>query len=394
MHARAHAQAAAGARRGSADALRRLRRQGRTEPVSQALARLPPPIRRRPGGAGGARRRRVSRRRPAIWSRRSISSAPSSTIRSCSARSRPTMRSTTCSRWAAFRVTRSRRRSSRRARGRSRRRCSSCCPACAPASIARMLRWSAAIPARASLRSASRHRRGRAGPHLRKGGLDAGDALILTRPIGTGMLFAAAMRARREAAWIEAALAEMRRSNRRAAAILHEHGATAMTDVSGFGLIGHLGEMLAASLAGAELDLAAVPLYAGALELAQPGSLDAAGGKPGAASLLRGEIDAALRAAVRSADLRRPARRRSGRSGGGLRGRSCSPTDTFTRPSWAALRVRPLRARCVDRRRPPITRKIPLHQVEAAQCQADQTATLKYSAIQADPVHANGRRHG
>jgi len=106
---------------------------------------------------------------------------------------------------------------------------------------------------------------------VRKGGLKAGDALILARPLGTGILFAAVMRARGKAAWIEAALNEMRRSNREAARILVEHGATAMTDVTGFGLIGHLGEMLAASGASAEIDLTAVPVYDGAVALARGG---------------------------------------------------------------------------------------------------------------------------
>ena len=106
---------------------------------------------------------------------------------------------------------------------------------------------------------------------IRKGGLKAGDALILTRPLGTGILFAAAMRARAQAGWIGAALDEMRRSNREAARIFSQHGATAMTDVTGFGLAGHLGEMLKAGRAGAELDLSAVPLYAGTLELATAG---------------------------------------------------------------------------------------------------------------------------
>jgi len=106
---------------------------------------------------------------------------------------------------------------------------------------------------------------------LRKGGLKPGDALVLTRPLGTGILFAAAMRAKARATWIEGALAAMRQSNRAAAAILIAHGAHAMTDVTGFGLIGHLGEMLAASGAEAELDLGLLPLYDGALALARAG---------------------------------------------------------------------------------------------------------------------------
>jgi selenide,water dikinase len=105
----------------------------------------------------------------------------------------------------------------------------------------------------------------------RKGGLGPGDVLVLTRPLRTGILFAAAMRARAKASWVEAALAEMRRSNRDAAAILLRHGATALTDVSGFGLGGHLREMLVQSGATAELDLARLPLYPGVAILAQSG---------------------------------------------------------------------------------------------------------------------------
>jgi selenide,water dikinase len=66
--------------------------------------------------------------------------------------------------------------------------------------------------------------------------------------------------------------------------------------VTGFGLIGHLGEMLAASLAGAELDPAAVPLYPGALALAQAGiSSTLLPENLALASLLRGEFEPALR---------------------------------------------------------------------------------------------------
>ena len=106
---------------------------------------------------------------------------------------------------------------------------------------------------------------------LRKAGLRAGDSLILTRPIGTGILFAALMRGRAKAASIARALDAMRQSAGAAARILVAHGATAMTDVSGFGLAGHLGEMLKASRATAELDLANIPYYPEARDLAAAG---------------------------------------------------------------------------------------------------------------------------
>jgi len=106
---------------------------------------------------------------------------------------------------------------------------------------------------------------------VRKGGLRKGDTIILTRPLGTGILFAAAMRAKASASSIEAALSEMRHSNRRAMETLVAHGVTAMTDVSGFGLVGHLGEMLAASGCTAKIDLSALPLYEDAHELACAG---------------------------------------------------------------------------------------------------------------------------
>jgi selenide, water dikinase len=106
---------------------------------------------------------------------------------------------------------------------------------------------------------------------LRKAGLQPGNALVLSKPIGTGIMFAALMRGRVTAASIARAIAGMRQSSRAAAQILAAHGATAMTDVTGFGLAGHLGEMLRASGAAAELDLAAIPLYPGAHDLAAEG---------------------------------------------------------------------------------------------------------------------------
>ena len=131
----------------------------------------------------------------------------------------------------------------------------------------------------------------------RKGGLVKGNILVLTRPLGTGILFAAAMRGKAAAAVVAAALEQMRQSNRDAAAILLRHGASAMTDVTGFGLIGHLGEMLAVSGADAEVDLAATPLYDGALTLARNGTASTLLPENLALShLLRSDIDVSAKA--------------------------------------------------------------------------------------------------
>ena len=106
---------------------------------------------------------------------------------------------------------------------------------------------------------------------LRKRGLKAGDRLILTRSIGTGIAFAALNQGRGRAHVIAPIIEEMRHSLRPMLEILQAHGATAATDVTGFGLAGHLVEMLQASRVSASLDLAAVPLYPGIAELAQTG---------------------------------------------------------------------------------------------------------------------------
>lgn len=105
----------------------------------------------------------------------------------------------------------------------------------------------------------------------RKAGLNPGDALILTKPLGTGILFAAQMRNLARAPDIAAAIASMLASNAKAAAILIDHGATAMTDVTGFGLGGHLAEMLTASNAAAAISFARLPLYPGVRALAHSG---------------------------------------------------------------------------------------------------------------------------
>jgi selenide, water dikinase len=105
----------------------------------------------------------------------------------------------------------------------------------------------------------------------RKSGLQPGDALILTKPLGTGVILAGHMRGLTNARWLFAALESMRQTNAAAAHILGRHGITACTDVSGFGLAGHLQEMLTASGMAAVIDQTAVPLLPGAAELAAQG---------------------------------------------------------------------------------------------------------------------------
>jgi selenide,water dikinase len=102
---------------------------------------------------------------------------------------------------------------------------------------------------------------------LRKGGVAPGDRLVLTKPLGTGVLFYADMRGLARGEWMDAAVASMLRSNALAARAARAGGVSASTDVSGFGLAGHLGEMLRASAASARVDLEAVPLLPGVASL-------------------------------------------------------------------------------------------------------------------------------
>ena len=106
---------------------------------------------------------------------------------------------------------------------------------------------------------------------LRKGGMKPGDVLILTKPIGTGTLFAAHARLQAKGRWIDGALKSMVVSNRLGAKCLREFGATACTDLTGFGLLGHLVEMTRPSGVDAELVMSALPLLDGAEECVAAG---------------------------------------------------------------------------------------------------------------------------
>jgi selenide,water dikinase len=105
----------------------------------------------------------------------------------------------------------------------------------------------------------------------RKGGMQPGEVLILTKPIGTGTLFAAHARLAAKGRWIDAALQSMLVSNQRAAQCLRAFGATACTDLTGFGLLGHLLEMTKSSDVDAELYLSDLPLLDGAEECVAAG---------------------------------------------------------------------------------------------------------------------------
>lgn len=106
---------------------------------------------------------------------------------------------------------------------------------------------------------------------LRKNALQPGQALILTKALGTGCLFAADMRRQARGQWIEEAIRSMLLSGREAAQCLRRHGATACTDVTGFGLLGHLLEMLSGSGVGAEISLGALPILPGAADVFDAG---------------------------------------------------------------------------------------------------------------------------
>ena len=108
---------------------------------------------------------------------------------------------------------------------------------------------------------------------MRAAGAEAGRSLVLTKPLGTGIITTAHKRlqpgdpALPESAF-GAAVAEMCRLNDKASELAVEAGVTGATDVTGFGLLGHLQEMCAASGTGAALNIAEVPLLPGVTSLA------------------------------------------------------------------------------------------------------------------------------
>src|SRR5829696_4942788 len=106
---------------------------------------------------------------------------------------------------------------------------------------------------------------------LRKGGARPGDALLLTKRLGTGLLVSGRRLGRTGDADLDGAIDQMRTLNRAASEVFVRHGVRGATDVTGFGLLGHGLEMARASGARLAFDAAALPALGGALELARSG---------------------------------------------------------------------------------------------------------------------------
>jgi selenide,water dikinase len=102
---------------------------------------------------------------------------------------------------------------------------------------------------------------------LTNAGGRAGDMLVLTKPLGAGAVATAIKRGLADEALVERAVTVMTTLNDRAAGQARAAGAHALTDVSGFGLLGHVHELASASAVAAEIDAAAVPAIDGVVAL-------------------------------------------------------------------------------------------------------------------------------
>ena len=109
------------------------------------------------------------------------------------------------------------------------------------------------------------------GDFLGLSGLSPGDELILTKPLGTGVLLAADAQGLVRGSWLGEGLASMRRNNAEAARTALDSLVSVCTDVSGFGLAGHLLEVLEASGVAAELSMKEIPVLPGVVDLVRRG---------------------------------------------------------------------------------------------------------------------------
>ena len=114
---------------------------------------------------------------------------------------------------------------------------------------------------------------------LTNAGLQPGNALVLTKPLGSGVITTAIKRGEARPEVVDRAVEEMTRTNEAAASAALRHGATAATDITGFGLLGH--GLRTAQESGVDLEISAteVPIIEGAVELAVAGHVPAGSGR-------------------------------------------------------------------------------------------------------------------
>ena len=173
----------------------------------------------------------------------------------------------------------------------------------------------------------------------------AGDLLVLTKPLGVGAISTALKRGR-GAELLGPAVETMTTLNAEASRAALAAGAHAMTDVTGFGLLGHLRELADASGLAAEVDAAAVPALDGVEALLRDGDAVSGGSRRNRAhaetfaTLRRRRRGVAAEPGVRRDDVGRPAgrgRRRAcrGRAGRGRRAPRRGPAREHQRDSWS-----------------------------------------------------------
>jgi len=123
---------------------------------------------------------------------------------------------------------------------------------------------------------------------VKRAGAQPGDGLVLTKPLGTGIVCFAGQIGRASEETLRAAIASMTALNRAAAELMQRFGAHACTDVTGFGLLGHLSEMARTSSVDVELVWDSIPVLPGVVELARAGVI------PGATDRNREALSAPL----------------------------------------------------------------------------------------------------
>jgi selenide,water dikinase len=114
---------------------------------------------------------------------------------------------------------------------------------------------------------------------MRKGGARPGDVLLLTKPLGTGIVLTAARAGESAPSHLSAAVDSMLRLNRHASHVAHEAGIAGCTDVTGFSLLGHAEEMARAAGVAIQIDESALPSLSGALDYARGGHVTGGGNR-------------------------------------------------------------------------------------------------------------------